>query len=165
MKKMKWTIVGLLFILSACGSSDPFRRGPDQNADPVSSQSDQKPSAPDQGEKPPNPAPAPNSDENPNPTPTPVPAPQPEPPSPQALDPQEFNQNVLPMLQKKCDVCHENPAPTFERAEKLAVFQDLKNSELYQYATGSNNRHSVILKAGSAELLILTNWIQGLHSP
>lgn len=131
-----------LFICVACGSEAPFRRG-ENSATPFSivvPQNTANPETPPPGEN----------------------APQDQPPQTVTeLDKNYFEQAVLPMLEKKCSTCHDNPAATFDEAKKLVVFKDPNNSELHKYATGAGGLHRKILKDGTAELTVLTSWIDG----
>ncbi|MGZ5280139.1 MAG: hypothetical protein ACXWC9_09365 [Pseudobdellovibrionaceae bacterium] len=147
MKLMMSLICCLSLGLTACGAPEPFRRGPEQKPEPDTPSQQAKPAAPDSVSPPENPGPKP-----------------PAPPAPSAgLDKLEFEKSILPLLEKKCGLCHQNPAPDFEKAKNLVVFQSLEKSELYLYATGTTAGHRVIFKPNSPENSTLSNWILGIH--
>jgi hypothetical protein len=52
-------------------------------------------------------------------------------PSGSNLDEAYFENEVLPVLDAKCVMCHSNYAPTYEAASSLVVFGDPDNSDLY----------------------------------
>jgi hypothetical protein len=85
------------------------------------------------------------------------------PAAPQELDEAAFDQKVLPVLLKKCDSCHDNPAPDFATAKTLVVFGQPLKSSLFLYATGKEDGHRNVLKETTAEYKILLNWINGLN--
>lgn len=72
-----------------------------------------------------------------------------------------FDQKVLPMLEVKCSVCHENKVTDFEKAKSLVVFNDLNSSHLYLLVTGNLSNHRRILAPESVEAGLLAYWIQG----
>ena len=84
-------------------------------------------------------------------------------PSTPGLDAQVFAAKVLPVLDRKCSTCHDNPAPTFADAQKVTVFAHPEQSDLFLFATGKKSGHRAVLKDGSVEYATLLNWINGVN--
>ncbi len=72
-----------------------------------------------------------------------------------------FQQTVLPMLDRKCSLCHGNPAPDFNSAEKMVEFKKPEVSELLLVSAGKASGHSPILRENSVEYGVLVSWING----
>lgn len=78
----------------------------------------------------------------------------------QTLDPQMFQQVILPNLNKDCASCHDNKADTFLKAQALVVTGKATESALYLKATGLQS-HPKIWSEDSIEAQVLKSWIQG----
>lgn len=141
-KTLLKTSLAIFLCCVACGSEVPFRRG-ESSASPLSFVMPQ------------------GSGTQQTPVPETNPPPDAPPQQLTELDKNYFEQTVLPMLEKKCSLCHDNPAANFDEAKKLVILKDPENSELYKYATGAGNLHRKILKEGTAELTVLVSWING----
>lgn len=103
----------------------------------------------------------------PIPTPTePTPTP-PTPPdtSPTSLDPEYFNEVVLPIIERDCTMCHDGYATSFDDALNWVVIGKPDESALVLIGMNkyAKRQHTVrrAWKANSVELAVIKNWING----
>jgi len=69
------------------------------------------------------------------------------------LDRTYFENEVLPVLNAKCIMCHSNHASTYEAASSLVIFGDPDNSDLYT--------KGMAMGLYGDGLQTLKNWIMG----
>lgn len=138
MEAMRKLILFLsILFLSSCGTDRPFSRGALQATDSADSQ--KRSGSPDSG----------------------VPA-----SSEATLSRALFEAKVLPMLQAQCTGCHENFAPTYEKAIALVKGGVPLDSRLYLTAIGkASHAGGEIIAVGSAEETLLKDWISGTAAP
>lgn len=154
---MKKYLYLCVFLLVACGSRTPFQRGEKESL----TIANQKVTGNNGGQTPAGNEPTddanPNGGETPdddNPPPVPV----------ADFDRAYFDSAILPVLDQKCNTCHDNPAPDFATAKTICVFNKPEESKLYNCATGKCAefpKHKAVLKPESAEAMALASWIKG----
>lgn len=136
---MKKILLPLVLFASACGSQTPLRRGDTPQIEIKTLATNNTPDQP--------------ADQ---------PAPPPEPPpEPTDVDKNYFEQAIFPFLDKKCNLCHDNPAKDFESAKAMIVFKNPEQSKLYIYATASGVQHRKVFAKDSAEAIAMVSWING----
>lgn len=159
-------IVGVsLGLIWGCGTDTPFQRGIKSDLVKNGDKKHQeiKPTPLPTEEPPPTETPNPTAEPTPTSSATPTPTPT------ISLNKDYFGSDILPMLEarrlgtvKGCSACHDNPAPTFEDAEKLVVLGHPEESPLFLRATGAPSlNHPQIWKSDSPEALKLILWISG----
>ncbi|MEQ1877224.1 MAG: hypothetical protein ABL958_11295 [Bdellovibrionia bacterium] len=70
-----------------------------------------------------------------------------------------YMEKIFPLLERDCTGCHGNPAPDFNHAKAIAVFQKPEQSPIVLRPTGTE--HEAVWAPGSAELALVTKWIMG----